>query len=170
MLAIARYGCALRLDRTPLERAARSRPKNSQALRPLAAAQRLQLAGGVLVSALLVSHWSWPSAPASTIGHCFPAGHASAGFGFIGGWFVFRELAPALARRWLLAALAAGLLPGLTQQWRGAHFMSHTLLTGWLCWCIAWGLDFLVRRRAAAQRAAQRTNELADQRAARGLV
>ena len=58
MLAIARYGCALRqgrealafarhkqssglfmsglsLDRTPFECAARSRPKNSQALRPL---------------------------------------------------------------------------------------------------------------------------------------
>ena len=34
MLAIARYACALRLDRTPFERAARSRPKNSQALRP----------------------------------------------------------------------------------------------------------------------------------------
>ena len=32
MLAIARYGCALRLDRTPFERAARARPKNSQAL------------------------------------------------------------------------------------------------------------------------------------------
>ena len=34
MLAIARYGCALRLDRTPFERAARLRPKNSQALSP----------------------------------------------------------------------------------------------------------------------------------------
>ena len=34
MLAIARYGCALRLDRTPFERTARSRPKNSQALSP----------------------------------------------------------------------------------------------------------------------------------------
>ena len=32
MLAIARYGCALRLDRTPFERAARSRPKNSHPL------------------------------------------------------------------------------------------------------------------------------------------
>ena len=32
MLAIARYGCPLRLDRTPVERAARSHPKNSQAL------------------------------------------------------------------------------------------------------------------------------------------
>ena len=34
MRAIARYGYALRLDRTPFERAARSRPKNSQALKP----------------------------------------------------------------------------------------------------------------------------------------
>ena len=32
MLAIARYGCALRQGRTPFERAARSRSKNSQAL------------------------------------------------------------------------------------------------------------------------------------------
>ena len=32
MLAIARYGCALRRGRTPLERAARSRPKNSHPL------------------------------------------------------------------------------------------------------------------------------------------
>ena len=35
LLAIARYGCALRLDRTPFERAARSHPKNSH---PLSAA------------------------------------------------------------------------------------------------------------------------------------
>ena len=39
MLAMARYGCALRLDRSPFERAARSRPKNSQALRPGPAVQ-----------------------------------------------------------------------------------------------------------------------------------
>ena len=46
----------------------------------------------------------------------------------------------------MLAALAAGLLLGLSQQWRGAHFMSHTLWTGWVCWCLAWGLDGLHRR------------------------
>jgi membrane-associated PAP2 superfamily phosphatase len=55
-----------------------------------------------------------------------------------------------LARRWLLLALAAGLVLGLSQQWRGAHFMSHTLWSGWLCWCLAWALDSLRRRLAPA--------------------
>ncbi len=132
---------------------------------------RLQLAAGVLLSVLLVallksvnpaacpwslvdyggqalpvSHWRWFGAAAGARGGCFPAGHASAGFAFIGGWFVFRQVAPLQARRWLLAALAAGLLLGLAQQWRGAHFMSHTLWTGWLCWCLAWALDSGCRR------------------------
>jgi membrane-associated PAP2 superfamily phosphatase len=74
-------------------------------------------------------------------GHCFPAGHASAGFAFLGGYFVFRPVAPGLARRWLWGALMAGLILGLSQQMRGAHFMSHTLWTGWVCWCIAGALD-----------------------------
>lgn len=140
-------------------------------LRRLTLARRLQLAGGVLLSVAVVallkaanpaacpwsltpyggpvepmSHWLWWITPASGRGGCFPAGHASAGFAFVGGWFVFRDVAPALARRWLLAALAAGLLLGLSQQWRGAHFMSHTLWSGWACWCVAWALDILRRR------------------------
>ena len=142
---------------------------------PLTIQRRLQLAGGVLLSvaavALLksanpaacpwsltayggmvepVSHWLWWATPVGGRGGCFPAGHASAGFAFVGGWFVFRPVAPVLARRWLLAALAAGLLLGLGQQWRGAHFMSHTLWSGWLCWCLAWGLDAAHGRLAPA--------------------
>jgi len=140
-------------------------------LRQLSRQRRLQLAGGVLLSvavvALLksvnpascpwslaayggtaqpVSHWLWWSVPPGGRGSCFPAGHASAGFAFIGGYFVFRPVAPGLARRWLWAALAAGLVLGVSQQWRGAHFMSHTLWSGWLCCCMAWGLDVLCRR------------------------
>ena len=144
-------------------------------LRLLTLAQRLQLAGGMLLSvagvALLkagnpaacpwslttygglvepVSHWAWWITPPGGRGGCFPAGHASAGFAFIGGFFVFRDVAPALARRWLLWSLAAGLVLGLSQQWRGAHFMSHTLWSGWVCWCLAWALDGLRRRLAPA--------------------
>lgn len=85
-------------------------------------------------------------------GHCFPAGHASSGFAFVGGYFALRHEAPELARRWLLAAVAAGLLLGLGQQLRGAHFMSHTLWSGALCWLSAWALDLgwraWARRRA----------------------
>ncbi len=33
--------------------------------------------------------------------------------------------------------LLAGLLLGAAQQLRGAHFMSHTLWTGWICWSVA---------------------------------
>ncbi len=145
------------------------------ALRRLDLAQRLQLAGTVLLSVALVSllksvnpaacpwsltaygglvepvsHWAWWAKPMGGRGGCFPAGHASAGFAFISGYFVFRPVAPALARRWLLGALAAGLVLGVAQQWRGAHFMSHTLWSGWLCWCLAWAADSLRQRFAPA--------------------
>lgn len=85
------------------------------------------------------SHWS--GLPDGGSGHCFPAGHASTGFAFIGGYFVFRGASPWIARTWLLASIAAGLLLGVAQQLRGAHFMSHTLWTGFICWCIAFGMD-----------------------------
>ncbi len=141
------------------------------ALRRLSLPRRLQLAAGVLLSVLLVavlkaanpaacpwslsayggvaqpvSHWLWWATPPGGRGGCFPAGHASAGFAFLGGYFVFRPVAPSLARRWLLVAVVAGLVLGVSQQWRGAHFMSHTLWSGWLCWCLAWALDSLCRR------------------------
>ena len=78
-------------------------------------------------------------------GHCFPAGHASAGFAWIAGFFVW-PAGSAWARRWLWGALAAGLALGLAQQLRGAHFMSHTLWTAWICWTWAWGLSWLLAR------------------------
>lgn len=105
--------------------------------------------GGV---AHYLSHWT--RGPDGGPGRCFPAGHASAGFAFIGGYLVFRPVAPALARRWLVASLVAGLALGLAQQWRGAHFMSHTLWTGWICWCVACGMDAAWRTLATHPRAA----------------
>lgn len=86
-----------------------------------------------------VSHWSL--APDGGQGHCFPAGHAASGFTFVGGYFAFRRTRPKLARAWLATALAAGALLGLGQQWRGAHFMSHTLWSAVVCWGVAFALD-----------------------------
>ncbi len=87
-----------------------------------------------------VSHWALGSLDGGS-GRCFPAGHASAGFAFLGGYFPLRRKAPAAARWWLAGALLAGFVLGGAQQVRGAHFMSHTLWTGWLCWTTGWLCD-----------------------------
>ena len=106
----------------------------------------LHLFGGV---AQYVSHWSRLADGGP--GHCFPAGHAASGFAFLGGWFAFRRHDPHAARWWLLAALGTGGLLGISQQLRGAHFMSHTLWTAWICWTCAWILDGLHRHFAVTE-------------------
>ncbi len=93
-----------------------------------------------------VSHWAGWFTTDGGAGHCFPAGHASVGFAFVTGYFALRHARPRMARHWLLAALAAGLLLGLVQQLRGAHFLSHTLWTGWICWVMGWLTDPLFAR------------------------
>lgn len=149
-------------------------------LRRLDMAERQQLALGVVGAVLLVaivkhfsrtscpwdveafggvarhvSHWSWGQWDGGP-GHCFPAGHASAGFAFMSGYFVLARHLPRLARRWLLVAGMAGLLLGLAQQARGAHYMSHTLWTAWLCWTAGLAIDTACRAwRAWGTRAAQ---------------
>lgn len=69
-------------------------------------------------------------------GACFPAGHASAAYAWLGLHFVARDRLPAL--RWLAlgGVLALGVAFGVAQQLRGAHFLSHDLWTLWVCWCV----------------------------------
>lgn len=71
-------------------------------------------------------------------GHCFPAGHASAGFAWVALYAALHPHAPRAARIALAVALLAGCTLGVAQQLRGAHYMSHTLWTAWLCWAWAW--------------------------------
>lgn len=146
-------------------------------LRRIPPGRRLQLALGALAAVLAVSalksmsttscpqelalfgrtarymsHWHWP--PGLTdggSGHCFPAGHASAGFAFIAGWFAFRHHDRRQAWAWLGGALLAGLVLGLGQQVRGAHFMSHTLWSAYVCWCVALLTDLLFQRLQSRQ-------------------
>jgi membrane-associated PAP2 superfamily phosphatase len=144
-------------------------------LRGISMVRRLQLAATTLAAALAVStlksfsgtscpwdmsefggvaryanhglqHWLALTQGDGGSGRCFPAGHASAGFAFVGGYFAFRGQRPALARGWLAAAVTAGLVLGIAQQLRGAHFMSHTLWSLWVCWCAAWAIDAVARR------------------------
>jgi membrane-associated PAP2 superfamily phosphatase len=59
---------------------------------------------------------------------CWPAGHATAGFGLLG----IRVLAPVHARaswRYLMPGLTAGWVLGLYQMARGQHYFSHTIVT-----------------------------------------
>lgn len=87
-----------------------------------------------------VSHWSWGLRDGGP-GKCFPAGHASAGFAFLAGYFVLARRVPRAATWWLVGSIVAGLVLGLVQQLRGAHYMSHTLWTGWLSWTTGLAID-----------------------------
>lgn len=78
-------------------------------------------------------------------GLCFPAGHAATGFALMAFFFVFHhEHRHALARTALLAGILAGVLLGIARIAQGAHFMSHVLWSGMLCWLVMVGLYALL--------------------------
>lgn len=97
----------------------------------------LQIFGGLQP---FVSHWNFNKLDGGG-GRCFPAGHASTGFAFIGGYFAIQRRSARLANYWLSGAMAAGIVLGISQQLRGAHFASHTLWTAWICWTLSGLID-----------------------------
>lgn len=86
--------------------------------------------------AAYVPHWL-PGVADRGPGHCFPSGHAVSAFAFFGLYFLWRPHRPGAARVLLAATLAAGAVAGWVQVARGAHFPSHALWSGWLCWSLA---------------------------------
>ena len=80
----------------------------------------------------------WETYPAGiAAGHCFPAGHASTGFCLLAFYFVGRALGnPRLAYAGLALGLFAGLGLGLVRIMQGAHFASHVLWSGVVCWAV----------------------------------
>ena len=82
-----------------------------------------------------VSHWAFGQADGGP-GRCFPAGHATAAFCFLAGYFALRDSAPVWARRWLLATIVFGIVLAVVQVVRGAHYLSHSLWTAWWCWAL----------------------------------
>ena len=65
---------------------------------------------------------------------CFPAGHASAGYAWLGLYFLAHHYRPQFKLYILGATLSIGVIFGVVQQLRGAHFISHDLVTLSLCW------------------------------------
>lgn len=73
-------------------------------------------------------------------GRCFPAGHASGGYAWMALYFFFLMTRPQLRWRGLAVGAGIGLIFGIAQQFRGAHFLSHDLWTAMICWTVAFGL------------------------------
>ena len=68
-------------------------------------------------------------------GHCFPAGHASTGFCLFTFHFLGRALGSApFARAGFALGLFTGLGLGVVRIAQGAHFLSHVLWAGVVCW------------------------------------
>ncbi|MCX7557359.1 phosphatase PAP2 family protein [Xanthomonadaceae bacterium JHOS43] len=70
-------------------------------------------------------------------GACFPAAHAGIGYAWVALWFALHGARPAWRYTAMGMALALGALFGVTQQLRGAHFLSHDLCSLTLCWLVA---------------------------------
>jgi len=98
----------------------------------------LQTFGGM---ASYVSHWSWGVADGGG-GSCFPGGHASSAFAFVAltlPWLTSTQIeGQRLGRSLTVLILFSGLVLGLVQTVRGAHYPSHTAWTALFCAATAW--------------------------------
>lgn len=76
-------------------------------------------------------------------GHCWPSGHAAAGYCMLAFFFWLREK----QSRWSWVVLCVVLLTGGIMSWtqiaRGAHFLSHTNWSLFFCWLVSGGLAHL---------------------------
>jgi len=154
---------------------ARSHPRWARFREPLAYLALATLAGAVLVlMGKYVTNMDCPwdllryggdrpyvglfsSRPAGMPrGACFPAGHASAGYAWLSLCFFFRMVRPQLRWWGLTIGLASGLILGLAQQLRGAHFLSHDLSAAAVCWFTALGV-YLAFRHARTKEGVQTT-------------
>lgn len=88
-------------------------------------------------------------------GACFPGGHSSGALAMFALYFLALHHRRRDARRVLIAVVGLGLIFGLTQWLRGAHFPSHDLASAALAWAVCVLLAALRRPRFAKQRQPQ---------------
>ncbi len=84
---------------------------------------------------------------------CFPGAHSASGFALFALFFGFRDLYPRLAKAAFWLALVVGTAFSLAQQARGAHFLSHDIASGFLCWFSCLAVSALARHRRTNTRA-----------------
>ena len=85
-------------------------------------------------------------------GRCAPSGHAASGFAWLTAYIALRGVNLTKARITLAFSLSLGVLTGLTQLARGAHFLSHVLLTAWICFAVAWACHWAWKKRESRAR------------------
>ena len=73
-------------------------------------------------------------------GKCWPGGHVSGPLSLVAIFFGFRTKQPTLALLGLVGAVTMGMVFGIGQTLRGAHFPSHTIWTTLIIWMINLGL------------------------------
>ena len=97
----------------------------------------LEMFGGV---AAYVPHWL-PGVSDGGPGRCFPSGHAVAAFAFLVPALVWcgspQPEHRRIGRIALTGVLVLGTVFAVAQGLRGAHFVSHSLWSAWLCWAVA---------------------------------
>lgn len=71
------------------------------------------------------------------IGHCFPGGHSSGGYAFISLYFYMYILNQKYKFHGLSIGIFIGTIFGLTQELRGAHFLSHDICSLFICWFLS---------------------------------
>jgi membrane-associated PAP2 superfamily phosphatase len=79
---------------------------------------------------------------------CFPSGHASAGYAWVALYFFFVDIRPRWRFAGMMLGLALGLVFGVSQQLRGAHFASHDVAALLVCWLTALSLHAAMQSRA----------------------
>lgn len=72
--------------------------------------------------------------------HCFPAGHASGGFALLSLVFLFKTRRN--QRLAIVASLSLGWIMGLYKMFIGDHFLSHTVTSMLLAWCIVCAISY----------------------------
>lgn len=112
----------------------------------------LDVFGGTVPHVGLLSQLSGVVAPES--GQCFPAGHSSGGYMWMGWGLVLVDVSPRWGRFFIGLAWASGLTMGTVRILQGAHFLSHVLWAGWCAWALVAlmiGLSGLRRSTALAR-------------------
>jgi len=92
-----------------------------------------------------------PKVEGNKPGVCWPAGHASAGFGWLALFFFLRDRYPKSARAALAFALLLGNLLAFGRLIQGAHFLSHGIWTMLIDWTICAALYRLLLYRRPKQ-------------------